>query len=126
MDRGYLWPRIAGSGHTCGVRIATWNIRAGGGRRTEAIAATILSERPDVLVITEFRTRPGRALLEHLSPLGYHVESGEPQGHENCTCVLSRRPMERVYAGKAPKSLHRWVAVRIGEEDLTVLGLHVP
>lgn len=55
------------------MRIATWNIRAGGGKRTERIAQVILDESPDVLVITEFRPTPGRALLELLKPMSYHV-----------------------------------------------------
>jgi len=108
------------------VRIATWNIRAGGGKRTEQIAHVILEECPDVLVLTEFRPVPGRVLLELLQPLSYHVAAGVPTGIQNCVCVLSRQPMKELVVEMPPKSLHRWVSVVIPAADLIVLGAHVP
>jgi len=108
------------------MRIATWNIRAGGGKRTARIAQVILEERPGILVLTEFRPDPGRNLLELLQPLSYHVAAGVPTGAQNCVCVLSRLPIELVAIELLPKSLHRWVSVIVPSLELTILGVHVP
>ena len=108
------------------MRIATWNIRAGGGKRTERIAAVISDVRPDVLVLTEFRPVPGKVLLALLEELSYHVVAGVPSGVQNCVCVLSRHPIEPLAVKNTPKSHHRWVPVLIPEMDVTLLGVHVP
>jgi exodeoxyribonuclease III len=108
------------------VRIATWNIRAGGGRRIEQIAQVILAECPDILVLTEFRPVPGRVLLELLQPVSYHVVAGVPTGIQNCTCLLSRLPFEESVTTNTPHSAHRWVTVSVTDLDLTILAVHVP
>jgi exodeoxyribonuclease-3 len=108
------------------VRVVNWNIRAGGGKRTALIADVLLEESPDILVLTEFRPLPGIALLDKLSPLGYQAMAGSAEGPRNSVCVLSRYRMESYQHPNAPGSLHRWVAVRIPEHDLVVLGAHVP
>lgn len=108
------------------VRIATWNIRAGGGKHTEQIAHVIDEERPDVLVLTEYRPIPGAALLSLLEGHAYHFIAGIPTGVQNCACVLSRYPLEPLAVKSIPKSHHRYVPVYIPALDLTVLGVHVP
>lgn len=108
------------------MRLATWNIRAGGGKRIPAISSALIEERADILVLTEFRHAPGRALLEKLDGLYPHVLSGASTGPQNSVCVLSRYPMLPVEASASPGSRQRWVAVRVPQFDLTVLGVHVP
>ncbi|MBS1725775.1 MAG: endonuclease/exonuclease/phosphatase family protein [Armatimonadetes bacterium] len=108
------------------MRLATWNIRAGGGKRIPAIADVILREEPDVLVLTEYRPKPGQALLERLSPLNYHMVAGEPDGPHNSVCVLSKSPVRVYDCPRFPKSLHRWVSVATEFDGVVVLGVHVP
>ncbi len=108
------------------MRLLTWNIRAGGGKRTEQIASVILYECPDVLVLTEYRAVPGRALLDLLQSLSYNVAAGVPTGAQNCVCVLSRHPIEEHSVKSSPKSVHRWVPVTIPSLNLTLLAVHVP
>jgi exodeoxyribonuclease-3 len=108
------------------MRVATWNIRAGGGKRTEQIARVIHEEAPDLLVLTEFRATPGLRLLERLQSLSYHVLAGVPTGIQNCVCILSRWPVEEFDVSKCPASRHRWLAVNVPALDLVVLGVHVP
>jgi len=108
------------------MRLLTWNIRAGGGNRTEKIAEQILNYSADVVVLTEFRHRPGARLLTLLAPLGYTVLVGQLDGPHNCTALLSRTAIEPVLAPKTPGSSHRWVAARLPDLSLTVLGVHVP
>lgn len=108
------------------MRIATWNIRAGGGKRIELIAQTIIEASPDILVLTEYRHTPGRRLLDLISNQSYQIIAGEPDGAQNCTCVLSRFPLKSLHTKHSPVSLHRWVAFHIPEPGLNILGVHVP
>jgi exonuclease III len=53
------------------MRIISWNIRAGGGRRVAGIAAQLQRWRPDVVALQEFRgTAPSRELARRLADLG--------------------------------------------------------
>jgi hypothetical protein len=45
------------------MRIVSWNIRAGGGRRCHDIAAQIVAWRADVVVLSEFRATPHGAKI---------------------------------------------------------------
>ena len=40
------------------MRLVSWNIRAGGGRRVEGIAEQIARWQPDVVALSEFRATP--------------------------------------------------------------------
>ena len=40
------------------TRVVAWNIRAGGGKRIEHIAAQIAAWRADVVALSEFRATP--------------------------------------------------------------------
>ena len=108
------------------MRITTWNIRAGGGKRTQHIAQAILDERPHVIVLTEFRPIPGRALIELLSEFAFSVFSCMPDGKHNSVCILSKSVIELCEAVTVPKSIHRWVSAVVPAYDLTILGVHVP
>lgn len=108
------------------MRVTTWNIRAGGGKRIERIAQVLSEANADVIVLTEYRPKPGQRLLKLLEEFSYHVESGVPVGHQNCVCILSRYPMVPVKVALLPTSHHRWVSVHIPFLDLLVLGAHVP
>lgn len=83
---------------------------------------------PDVLVLTEFRPGPGQALLELLAQMDYQATVGIPPRPTgvNCTCVLTRSPHEQFESTRIPISHHRWLAVRLPDHDLSVLGAHVP
>lgn len=119
--------------HTTKVRVATWNIRAGGGKRVDEIAGFIKQECPDILVLTEFRQRAGEALLGALKRAGYNALVDEtlspnPEGRDsrNKVAILSRLPVTLAPDIRQPQSAHRWLACDIGNFDLTVLGVHVP
>ena len=57
------------------VKITTWNIRHGGGSRTEAIKAVLDEvQSSDVLVITEFRpNKNADVICAHLEALGMEL-----------------------------------------------------
>jgi len=53
------------------MRIVAWNIRAGGGRRVDAIARQLHRWAPDVVALSEFRaTAPSLALAARLAADG--------------------------------------------------------
>ena len=53
------------------MRLITWNIRQGGGRRVSRLADELLKQKPDVAVLTEFRDNDaGTALLAMLKKAG--------------------------------------------------------
>lgn len=106
--------------------VTTWNVRAGGGRRIAAIADVILKVGPDLIVFTEYRTAPGKRLLELLAAEAYNVQASPPEGSQNAVCLLSKSTIEPLAHQRVPQSRHRWVAARLPESDLNVLGVHVP
>lgn len=108
------------------MRLVTWNIRAGGGKRTAGIADILVKEKADIVVLTEYRPAPGIALLEALGSLSYEVCAGRSVGSQNSVCVLSRYPLEPLDADPFPKNVHRWLPVHVAALDLSILAIHVP
>lgn len=108
------------------MRLATWNIRAGGGKRLAAIADSILDANLDVIVLTEFRLKPGQELLERLAQQGFSATYEEIEGNHNCTCIFSKIPLESGTAYRRAKGKHRWTEVGCPQTGLTILGVHMP
>ena len=113
------------------MRIVSWNIRAGGGRRVDAIAAQIERWRPDVLVLIEFRaTPPSARLCALVAELGlcHQASTADPaQPAANRLLVASRQPLRPVRSRHAPSEPGRWLLVRLDAPPPLVLGaMHVP
>jgi exodeoxyribonuclease III len=113
------------------LRIVSWNIRAGGGRRALEIAEQLSAWNPDVVVLCEFRaTQPSRSLAEHLSAGGWRhqittADSGRPA--VNALLVASRYPARTARLACAPDEPHRWLHVTLSApQALAVLAIHVP
>lgn len=113
------------------MRIICWNIRAGGGRRIEAIAAQLRRWRPDVVALSEFRaTPPSRQLGSRLhdSGLVHQLTTADPaRAAANCLLLASRWPLRRVLLrGREPEA-GRWLVARVDAPGPFTLGaLHVP
>jgi exodeoxyribonuclease-3 len=79
------------------MRVLSWNIRQGGGRRLTDIAAAIDSHQPDVVVINELRARTAPALIALLSGAGLSFEEHTgPVSSESGILVASRFPLRRL------------------------------
>ena len=79
------------------VKITTWNIRHGGGSRTEAIKAVLDEvQSSDVLVITEFRpNKNADVICAHLESLGFtHQFRTVEEPKKNGVLVASKTPFE--------------------------------
>ncbi len=108
------------------MRIVTWNIRAGGGKRIERIAQVLLQESADLLVLTEYRSRPCQPLHAVLESEGYRSLAGTLEGAHNCVYVAGRDDLIPAAAPRLPISQHRWISAHLPTLDLHVVGAHVP
>jgi exonuclease III len=110
------------------VRILNWNISHGGGKRIPAICQHIEEVDPDLLALTEFRTRNEPALRGELNRLGYpSIVTSNPAGNQNGLLIASRWQVDRVAAQDQPQiDAERWLTVRINALDLDVGVVHIP
>ena len=114
------------------MRIVSWNIRAGGGRRAAGIADQIARWAPDIVALSEFRATPPsvelagalvrQGLLHQLST------ASARQPHVNSLLIASRWPLARVRHAAAPGiDSSRWLLARVGSPCAVTLGaMHVP
>ena len=114
------------------MRIVSWNIRAGGGRRVEGIADQIARWAPDVVALSEFRATPpsaelaralaGQGLLHQLSTASAKLPRA------NSLLLASRWPLARVRLRGAPGAdSRRWLLARVASPCALTLGaMHVP
>ena len=113
------------------MRLVSWNIRAGGGRRVEDIYRQLAAWQPDVLILCEFRsTAPSRWLAEMLFQYGY-VHQREPQRiggpARNGVFIASHYPLRVRNHMHAPSEPNRWLLVSVqGPVRLTIGAMHVP
>jgi hypothetical protein len=108
------------------MKLLSWNIQHGGGSRIDRIADAIITQ-PDVIALSEFRTRPGAVLCAKLTAAGWPtVESTIPAGNDNGLCVLSRTPMQRTRPCPAPpENLARWLDIDLPEYGFGFGLLHI-
>ena len=112
------------------MRIVSWNIRAGGGRRVEQIADQLRRWSPDIVALSEFRaTPPSRWLGEALAGLGLSHQRTTADATwpaSNRLLVASCWPLRRIAIGNAPQ-LDRWLLVSVAAPRRFTLGaMHVP
>ena len=113
------------------MRVVSWNIRAGGGRRIEAIASQLERWSPDVVGLCEYRaTPPSIRLAEALADMGLiHQETATEAGFpsRNSLLLASRWPLRRLVLRSAPVEPGRWLTAEVQADEPFVLGLmHVP
>ncbi len=117
------------------MRIVSWNIRAGGGRRVEAIAEQVAAWAPDILVCLEARgTAPGRLLAERLAEggLAHQRTTADPASPAtNAVLVACRWPLAPARLRGGPAEPLRWLPVRVAAPPeaggpLTLGAMHVP
>jgi len=108
------------------MRVATWNIRAGGGKRLKSITDRLLAERCDLCVLTEFRSKPGEYLTEQL--IGHHFCVTQPPVNQNGVLAFGRDPLVTLNTNRRslPISSHRWLCCHHSAAEVIVLGVHIP
>jgi exodeoxyribonuclease-3 len=113
------------------MRVISWNIQQGGGKRAKGIMGQLRRWSPDVVGLSEFRgTPPSQQISTGLKEMGLThqvttVDSKQPGS--NGLLLASRFPIQQI-AGKGPlHSLGRWIHVEINEPlPMHVITMHVP
>jgi exodeoxyribonuclease-3 len=109
------------------MKLLSWNIQHGGGKRIERIASAIHEHEPDIIVLTEFRNNEsGKTLCKLLSKDGFeHSQSSIPTGQPNgvcvfsCSCIHPEPRMEPEVAG-------RWIDAEMPDKAFGFSALYVP
>src|SRR5262252_6797556 len=109
------------------MRILSWNIRQGGGRRLPAIAAAIGRHEPDVVIINELRERSSHVFIEELSRAGLSFAvHNEPTGFEYGILVASRAPLRRLAESKPSTIVRRGLLEVVWSGEFTIGALYGP
>lgn len=123
------WPSVATTRQP--LRIVSWNIRAGGGRRVELIADQLRNWGADVVALSEFRATPPSEHLKALlggCGLGFQTTTADPGlPASNRLLIASRWPFRVVRLRNAPVEPGRWCLAEIAAPTPFALGvMHVP
>ncbi|MEM7258432.1 MAG: endonuclease/exonuclease/phosphatase family protein [Pseudomonadota bacterium] len=113
------------------MKIISWNIRAGGGVRAQAITDYLLGERADVIALSEFRGTPASvSIMQALANAGYvHQRTTVNRSTPalNSLLVASLHPLRRLHLNHAPDNPARWLAVNVhSPQPIAVVAVHVP
>lgn len=113
------------------MRIVSWNILAGGGKRVAAIAEQLERWQPWLVMLCEYRgTRPSQHLAAHLSRMGLtHQRStvSTDNAASNALLIASRWPLRRISAADQSEEPRRWLSVRVDcPEPFTLGAMHIP
>lgn len=103
------------------MKLLSWNILQGGGRRTDGVLETLTAHAPDVVCLQEYR-RGNRKITDHLKTTGLrYIYEGEGGPSDNTLLIAAKAPVE---AGPFLEgSTHILEAETSGH---TILPLHFP
>lgn len=117
------------------MKVISWNIRAGGGRRSEGIVRQLKSWNPDVICLSEFRgTEPSQLIARSLHAAGWDHQRQTSLADDparNALLVASRWPLRRKprrqAIGDSSIDAVRWLQVSVlAPRALSLLTVHVP
>jgi len=113
------------------MRIVSWNMRAGGGRRNQGIANQLRRWNPGIVALGEFRgTDSSCEIAQSLMDSGRCYQCDTTDGVQpaiNALLIASRWPIRAIRIEHAPQHRHRWLHVKLsGPLGLAILAVHVP
>ncbi len=113
------------------MRIVSWNIRAGGGKRSEGIASQLQAWNPDVVALSEFRgTASSQWLGVALKIAGLmhqHTTVDDQNPAVNSLLIASRWPIRQMRSKIAPQAPRRWVMLHLSVPNpISLCAMHVP
>jgi len=113
------------------LRIISWNIRAGGGRRAEGIVSQLLQWQPDIIALSEFRgTDASQWIASELRTHGYphqRTTTDRDNPATNALLLAARWPLRSVNLKHAPTNKRRWLHVNIASPTpIAVIAIHIP
>jgi len=82
------------------MRVVTWNLQHGGGKRIDGIIEVLSSHATDLLVLSEFRNNPpGEILRGERKRMGYRFQASPPaDARTNTVLVAARESFEELLA----------------------------
>ncbi len=113
------------------MRMISWNIRSGGGRRMAGIVDQLQRWQPDIVALQEFRGTPASCeLAQHIADLALpHQLSTVDAEHPatNALLLASRYPLRTIQTATTPVLPARWLLAEIDCDQPFVVGvMHVP
>lgn len=109
------------------LRVVTWNILQGGGPvRTPQIGLHVLSLRPQIVILQEFRASRGSMLRAQFADAGLTHQHTSDAGDTNGMLLASVCPPTAVIPPPVGVPPRRWLGVWFEDWNLGVLGVHVP
>jgi len=112
------------------LRVFHWNILHGGGaKRMPEILLHLLALKPDLILLSEYRTTVGGQIRGILADHGLeHQQTSLPAQHKNGLMWASRFPLARspqpAPTGHGLSS--RWLEILVEGHDLQLTGVHIP
>jgi len=113
------------------MKIVSWNIRAGGGKRAVGIVDQLLAWQPDIIALSEFRaTEASVWIAQQLHSHGYIYQRTTADPKEaavNALLVASRWPVRKVNLKHAPANKRRWLQVNVyAQQTIGLMAMHIP
>lgn len=108
------------------MRLLTWNIQGGGGRRIPSIVGEIAQLQPDVVGLTEVTFGNLEALRLSLVHRGFeHIATTCSPGNTNSVLVASKLPF-KVLDEPISQDQERWLAIELEGSNIKALCIHIP
>ena len=113
------------------IRIVSWNIRAGGGKRAAGILEQLQVWQPNIIGLSEFRGTPAsQGIAAQLAEAGYPFQLTSTNADalaKNALLIASQYPLRAMNLPTMPTNPERWRLARIETKPPLTLGLmHVP
>ncbi len=109
------------------LKILSWNIRQGGGRRVTKICDNLVEYGAQIVILSEFRNnKSGDLIRKHLLKAGYrHQTISGAQGNDNSVAIFSMLACEHLlFPDCDPVYPHNVVAARY--DAFMVYGMYLP
>ncbi|WP_197380618.1 endonuclease/exonuclease/phosphatase family protein [Mycolicibacterium mengxianglii] len=108
------------------MRLLTWNIQGGGGRRIPSIVGEIAQLQPDVVGLTEVTFGNLEVLRLSLAHRGFeHIATTCSAGNANSVLVASKLPF-KIINDPIAQDQERWLAIELDGSKIKVLCVHIP
>ena len=113
------------------MRIISWNIRAGGGKRQEGIFNQLVQWQPELIALSEFRGTPAsQELAANLATAGWshQIQTTDPDKKAtNSLLTASIYPLEQIPHRHAPKQPRRWLLTKVqADTPFHLANMHIP
>ena len=113
------------------MRLISWNIRAGGGKRAPGIVKQIRHWQADIVALSEFRgTEASQWIADELRASGLHHQrtTVDPLNPTvNSLLLASRWPLRIIDTKHAPDNPRRWLHVKLASPDpIAIIAIHIP